>query len=243
MRWTNFLPCFCTRILQRHIDGWNSTRWHGIGTFKHGWETILLFIIGIMLCSFKVSGLSSTFLFGCPLRLGMGVLTIRIFGPVFHSRRRVLGHIVRFPHTSADSILDRWKSIHPLVGMHCFVRLRGLGLGIVSSTSIVSPTMVRSHDRSTINIVADRHGVFGRMMGDVVLRAGMLGHRLDGNSVVGGVTAVLVGLLIHHTAQQTGPKQILSHRLCSVLCSLSSKSTFGKLAIFSSSTTDISAIQ
>ena len=77
----------------------------------------------------------------------------------------------------------------------------------------------------------------------MVLGSRVLGHRLDRDSVVGGISAVLVVLLIHHTAQQTGAQQVLSHRLSSVLGSLSSQGTLGQLAIFSSTTTDISAIQ
>ena len=136
MRGTRFLPRFCTRILRGQIDGRYSTRWHGIGTFKHRWETVLLFVIGIMLRSFEVSGLLSAFFFGCPLWLGVGVLAIWICGPVFQSVRRVLCHIVRFPDTSADSILNRWKSVHAFVRMYCVVGVGILGLGIVCSTMV-----------------------------------------------------------------------------------------------------------
>ena len=101
--------------------------------------------------------------------------------------------IMRVPHSWTYGILDRWESVHVRTGV-LWVPMTWMLKRVLL---FVSGTRVRAEYRTTVDVVAHRHTVLGRMLREVVLRSGMLGH--TGSSRSGGWvrwTGLLITLIV-----------------------------------------------
>lgn len=102
--------------------------------------------------------------------------------------------IMRVPHSWADGVLDRWESVHVRAGVLLWVPMTWMLMRVLL---LVSGTRVRAEYRTTVDVVAHRHTVLGRILREVVLRSGMLGH--TGSSRSGGWvrwTGLLITLIV-----------------------------------------------